>query len=130
MSETWLGWDTLNGQSWLSPVSEIEHLLDSQRRFQAMLADGDDNFYSRTDLRMFIDKRRTEARMKILAAYNQERNVDAAASQDLLLHAAAKIKVSPLNTMQLIKDYPNLFRQTYPEGPNGSMPLHFAASAV
>ena len=112
-----MAWGTWNGQSWLSSVSEIEHLLDNQRRFLAMLADGDDNFYSRTDLRMSIDKRKTEARMKILAAYNQERNTNAAASQDLVLHAAAKIKVSPLNTMQLIKDYPNLVRQTNPEGP-------------
>ena len=65
---------------------------------------------------MFIDQRRTEARMKILVAYNQGRNIDAAA-QDIVLHAAAKIKVPPLNTMQLIKDYPNLVRQTNPEGP-------------
>ncbi|KAL7535127.1 hypothetical protein ACHAXR_006288 [Thalassiosira sp. AJA248-18] len=134
MSDPLLLWETLHrghGQSWLSPVSEADHIIDSQRRFQAMLADGDDIFYSRTDLRMFIDKCRTEALQLILVAFSETHNTDAEAPQELVLHAAAKIRVSPLNTKQLIKDYPNFVRQTYPEDdPNGSTPLHYSAAAV
>ncbi|KAL7546405.1 hypothetical protein ACHAWF_009744 [Thalassiosira exigua] len=124
--EAWHGW---HGQSWRSPLDEIEHLLDSQRRWQAMLADGD-IFYSRTDLRMFIDKYRTEAKLKILALYSSMYLNGDEVPQEFLLHAAARLKVSPINTVQLIKDYPYLVWQTRPNTPHGSLPIHFAAAAV
>ena len=130
--ETWHRWH--GDRSHLaSPVSEIDHILDSQRRFQAMLADGD-IFYSRTDLRMMIDKAKTDARLRILEAFNQQHNGNHAeeACEELVLHAAAKIMVAPLNMMQLIKDYPELVAARYPrpEGPTGALPLHYAAAAV
>jgi len=69
--------------------------------------------------------------MKIMELYSQTcHETDAELSEDLVLHAAAKIMVSPLNIALLIKDYPDFICQTYPEGPRGSMPLHFAAAAV
>lgn len=133
MSDALLTWETWRGrqgaQPWLSPESEIDDVLDSQRRFQAKLADGD-IFYSRTDLRMFIDRCKTEARTKIVAVYSETSSNVEIPSQELVLHAAAKLNISPLNTKQLIKDYPDLVRETYPEGPNGSLPLHVAAAAI
>lgn len=118
-------WQLGQRQSWSSSLSEIDHLLDSQRRFQTMLADAD-VFYSRSDLRMFIDRCRAEARTQLLAAYRQGHAVDGAESQEpeLVLHAAAKIKVSPLNARQLIKDYSNCVRGEF----TGSV-LHVAAAA-
>mmetsp|Transcript_34907 Transcript_34907/g.75367 ORF Transcript_34907/g.75367 Transcript_34907/m.75367 type:complete len:286 (+) Transcript_34907:67-924(+) len=125
--ETWHQWQS---QSWQLPMLEIDNLLDRQRRFLGMLADSD-IFYSRTDLRMFIDKCKTEARTKIMELYSQTcHETDEELSKDLVLHAAAKIMVSPLNIALLIKDYPDFICQTYPEDPRGSMPLHFAAAAV
>ena len=92
-----------------------------------MLKDND-VFYSRTDLRMFIDKCRADAMSKLLSAFS---DVDEASGHDYILHAAAKLKVSPLNTEQLIKDYPELVHHSYPEdSPNASLPLHLAAAAV
>eukprot|EP00956_Cyclotella_meneghiniana_P019678 scaffold34049_cov71-Cyclotella_meneghiniana.AAC.3 len=110
-------------------VEDVDQILDSQRRFQAMLADVD-VFYSRTDLRMLIDQKRNEARTKLLGYYYEARgdNLDAETLPNLVLHAAAWLKVSPLNTMQLINDYPDLVR--YQDGLNGSMPLHIAVKAV
>ena len=121
--ETWHRWQ---GTS-LSLIDEVNNLLDSQRRFQSMLKDND-VFYSRTDLRMFIDKCRADALSKLLSAFS---DVDEASGQNYILHAAAKLKVSPLNTAQLIKDYPELVHHSHPEdSPNGSLPLHLAAAAV
>ena len=108
---------------WSSPAAEIDHILDSQRRYKAMLADID-VFYSRSDLRMFVDQCRAKARAKLLAAYDQESST-AAPREDLVLHAAAKIQVSPLNVAQLIEDYPGLVRRA----SRGSLPLHVAATA-
>ena len=81
---------------------------------------------------MMIDKAKSDARLRILEAFNQQHNADHAEepSQELVLHAAAKIMVSPLNMMQLIKDYPDLVLARYPEGSMGSLPLHYAAAAV
>ena len=120
--ETWFNWQ---GSS-LSILDQINNILDSQRRFQSMLKDND-VFYSRTDLRMFIDKCRADALSKLLSAFS---DVDEASGQDYILHAAAKLKVSPLNTAQLIKDYPELVHSRPEDIPNGSLPLHLAAAAV
>ena len=58
-------------------------------------------------------------------------DIDETTGQDYILHAAAKLKVSPPNTAQLIKDYPDLVHHSHPENsPNGSLPLHLAAAAV
>ena len=110
-------------------VEEVDRLLDSQRRFISMLDDGD-IFYSRIDLRMFIDKCRDNARSKILEVYTETHGIHPETSQELVLHAAAELKVSPQNITQLIRDYPDLIHQTYPKGPNGSLPLHLVSSAV
>ena len=118
--ETWHRWQ---GTSYPSPVSEINEILDSQRRFQSMLADGD-VFYSRTDLRMFIDKCRADAMNKILAAFN---DIDESSNHNIILHAAAKLKVSPQNTALLITEWPELVSHSYPKL---SLPLHFSAAAV
>jgi hypothetical protein len=123
-------WQSLSfSRSLFSGVEEVDRLIDSQRRFTAMLAGGD-VFYSRTDLRVFIDKCRNEARDKILSLYSEIQNEDHDASRVLVLHAAARLKISALNLGQLIKDYPDLVRLQYPDGSNGSLPLHFAAAAV
>jgi len=123
--ETWFNWQ---GSPPLSILDQINNLLDSQRRFQSMLKDND-VFYSRSDLRMFIDKCRRDARSNLLTAFS---DIDeTTGGQDHILHAAAKLKVSPLNSEQLIKDYPELVEHKYPEdSPNGSLPLHLAAAAV
>ncbi|KAL3791832.1 hypothetical protein HJC23_002463 [Cyclotella cryptica] len=117
----------LLSSSLFTGAEEVDLLLDKQRRFQAMLADGD-IFYSRSDLRMFIDKCRNDARSKLLDLYSEFHKTDPETLQDLVLHAAAWLKVSPLNTMQLIRDYPELISHRF--GPNGSLPLHIAARAV
>mmetsp|Transcript_26098 Transcript_26098/g.55065 ORF Transcript_26098/g.55065 Transcript_26098/m.55065 type:complete len:262 (+) Transcript_26098:184-969(+) len=140
--ETWHGWLRGNQRSWQSPVDEIEHMLDSQRRFQSMLADGD-IFYSRSDLRLFIDQCREETRVKLLLAYNGQMPTDhnddimdvESSGEELVLHAAAKLKVSPLNTMQLLRDYPEFIRQKISTRGQaalqaGSLPLHIAAAAM
>ena len=56
---------------------------------------------------MFVNGCRTEARTKIMAAYGRgaNRDVGAEPSRGLVLHAAAKIGVSPSNTTRLIEDY-------------------------
>jgi len=122
--ETWHRWQ---GSS-QSPIDQINNILDSQRRFQSMLKDND-VFYSRSDLRMFIDKCKRDALSKLLSAFS---DIDeTTGGQDYILHAAAKLKVYPLNAEQLIKDYPELVEHKYPEdSPNGSLPLHLAAAAV
>jgi len=123
--ETWFNWQSSPP---LSILDQINNLLDSQRRFQSMLKDND-VFYSRSDLRMFIDKCRRDARSNLLTAFS---DIDeTTGGQDYILHAAAKLKVSPLNAEQLIKDYPELVEHKYPgDIPNGSLPLHLAAAAV
>jgi len=122
--ETWFNWQ---GTS-LSLIDEVNNILDSQRRFQSMLKDND-VFYSRTDLRMFIDKCRRDARSNLLSAFSDIE--ETTGGQDYILHTAAKLKVSPLNSEQLIKDYPELVQHKHPEdSPNGSLPLHLAAAAV
>jgi ankyrin repeat protein len=117
---------TFYSPSRYTAVEEVDRILDSQRRYQAMLAD-EDIFYSRTDLRMFIDQHRNEAKSKLLGFYSQAHNVDVETLPDLVLHAAAWLRVSPLNTRQLIKDYPDLIRH---RDGLGSLPLHIAVKAV
>lgn len=128
MIDPFLSWNSfLLYRRVFTSAEEIDLLLDRQRRFQAMLAD-EDIFYSRSDLRMFIEKCRNDARKKLLALYSETHNTDPETLQDLVLHAAAWLKVSPLNTIQLIRDYPELISHRF--GPKGSLPLHIAASAV
>ena len=125
MSDALLLWESWNrqGSPPQSPVDQVNNILDSQRRFQSMLKDND-VFYSRSDLRMFIDKCRRDALSRLLTAFS---DIDeTTGGQDYILHAAAKLKVSPLNTAQLIKDYPEHLE----DSPNGSLPLHLAAAAV
>jgi ankyrin repeat protein len=128
MTDPLMTWDTFSfASSLISGVEEVDLLLDRQRRFQAMLAD-EDIFYNRTDLRMLIDRSRDEARAKLLALYAENHDIEPEILSDLVLHAAAWLKVSPLNTIQVIKDYPDLVRQR--DGPQGSLPLHIAATAT
>ena len=128
MSNPFIG-DLLSALPRFASVEEVDQILDSQRRFQAMLADVD-VFYSRTDLRMLIDQKKNAARTKLLSYYSEAfgNDLDADTLPNLVLHAAAWLRVSPLNTIQLIKDYPDLVR--YQNGPNGSMPLHVAVKAI
>ncbi len=112
-------------------VEKIDQLLDSQRRYAAMLNDGDDVFYSRTDMRMLIDKFRVDARKSLLSLYCDVHGInDIASAQDLILHAAAEFKLSHRNTCLLIREYGHLINLSHPEGPYGSMPLHIAAAAT
>ena len=122
----WECWYRWQGSPPQSPVDQINNILDSQRRFQSMLKDND-VFYSRTDLRMFIDKCRADALSKLLSAFS---DIDETSGHDYILHAAAKLMVSPLNTEQLIKDYTELVQHKHPDDTNGSLPLHLAAAAV
>ena len=123
--ETWHRWQ--GQEAWRSPVYQINDILDSQRRFQLMLADedvaDDDIYYSQEDLRIFIEKCRNDARTKLIVACS---DVDESTSPDYILHAAAKIKLSPQNTAQLITDYLDLISSKW----DGSLPLHFATAAA
>ena len=108
-----------------SGIEEVDRLIDSQRRFACMLSD-EDIFYSRTDLRMFIDRCRNDARRELLSLYCEIHGLATESAQDLVLHAAAELRVSPYNTNQLIRDYGNLINHSH----RGSLPLHLAAGAV
>ena len=122
MNNPLITWD-LSGLNHMT----VDQILDLQRDFQAKLAKGD-IFYSRTDLRMYIDRCRNEARTRLLGLYKETRHYDIDSASDLVLHAAAWMKVSSLNTVQLIKDYPDLLRHR--NGPDGSLPLHIAVTAL
>ena len=122
MNNPLITWD-LSGLSYMT----VDQILDLQRDFQAKLVKGD-IFYSRTDLHMYIDRCRNEARANLLELYSEAHHVDSETSSDLVLHAAAWGKISSLNIIQLIKDYPDLLR--HQNGPNGSLPLHIAVTAV
>lgn len=108
-------------------VGKVNSILDRQRGYQKSLSDGD-IFLSRTDLRMHIDRCRVDARTKLLELYSETHTREEETLQDLILHAAAWLQVSPLNMAQLIKDYPDLIR--HHDGPRGLFPVHIAVKAV
>jgi hypothetical protein len=127
MSSPLMTWDDFSRS--LEPPTELEQvnaILDRQRGYQASLTN-EDIFLSRTDLRMHIDRCRQDARTKLQEFYGQAHTVDPNALPDLILHAAAWLKVSPLNTVELIKDYPDLVRH---RDGNGSLPLHTSVKAM
>jgi hypothetical protein len=105
---------------------ECDEILDRQRRLAAMARDTE-SLYSIVDLHMLVAHCRDSAKAKILAYYGESYRMSAAAPDELVLHAAAELKVSPLNTAQLLQDYPNLISY---KTTRGMLPLHVAVTAT
>lgn len=127
MSSPLMTWDNFSRSLELpTELEQVNVILDRQRGYEASLTNGD-IFLSRTDLRMHIDRCRLDARVKLQEWYSQAHMVDPNALPDLILHASAWLKVSPHNTNQLVKDYPDLVRH---RDGNGSLPLHTCVRSV
>ncbi len=103
----------------------VNEILDRQRRLAVMASDTD-SMYSIVDLQMLVEHCKESARSKILAYYGETYLVIAPAPEELVLHAAAELKVSPLNTAQLVQDYPTLIRHKN----HGMLPLHVAVAST
>lgn len=109
----------------ISNMLSVNEILDRQRRLAAMASDTD-SLYSILDLHMLVEHCRDLAMAKILAYYAEAYRMNAPAPDELVLHAAAELKISPLNTVQLVEDYPNLIRYNY----RGMLPLHVVVAAT
>ena len=109
----------------ISKMECVNEILDRQRRLQAMASDTD-SLYSIVDLQMLVEHCKESAKSKLLAYYGETYLVVAPAPEVLVLHAAADLKVSPLNTVQLVQDYPALIRHKN----HGILPLHVAVAAT
>ena len=105
---------------------DVNEILDRQRRLAAMASDSESSMYSTIDLHMLVEHCRDFAKAKILAFHGETHGMGAAAADELVLHAAAELKVSPLNTVQLVQDYPDLIRHKH----RGMLPLHVVVAAT
>lgn len=109
----------------ISNLKSVDEILDRQRRL-AVMANTKDRVYSVVDLLMLIETCRDLAKSKILRYYGENFLLVAPAPEELLLHAAAELRVSPLNTVQLVQDYPDYIRHMN----HGTLPLHIAVAAT
>lgn len=109
----------------ISNMECVNEILDRQRRLAVMASDTD-SMYSIVDLQMLVEHCKESSRSKILAYYGETYLVIAPAPEELVLHAAAELKVSPLNTAQLVQDYPTLIRHKN----HGMLPLHIAVAST
>ena len=109
----------------ISNMECVNEILNRQRRLAAMASDTE-SLYSIVDLHMLVEHCSELAKSKILAYYGESYRMDTPAPDELVLHAAAELKVSPLNTAQLVHDYPDLIRHKY----RGMMPLHVVVAAT
>ena len=108
----------------ISNLKEVDQILDRQRRLAVMASNGN-RMYSIVDLQLLVEQCREVAMSKILACYD-ETLVVSPASEELVLHAAAELRVSPLNTVQLVQDYPECIHHMN----NGMLPLHLVVAAT
>ena len=109
----------------ISNMECVNEILDRQQRLAAMASDTD-SLYSIVDLQMLVEHCRDSAKSKILAYYAETYLVVAPAPEELVLHGAAELKVSPSNTAQLVQDYPSLIRHKN----HGMLPLHVVVAAT
>ena len=106
-------------------TENVDKLIDKQRRLSAMASDSD-SLYSVVDLQILVEHCRDLAKSKMLAFYSQRHLMGADATDELVLHAAAELKVSSLNLAQLVQDYPNLICHKH----RGMLPLHVVVAAT
>lgn len=109
----------------INHMENVNEIIDRQRRFAEMASDAD-SLYSIVDLHMLVEQCRGFARAKILAYHEETNQMGAAATDELVLHAAAVLKVSPSNATQLVQDYPDLVRRKH----LGMLPLHVVVAAT
>ncbi|KAL7495217.1 hypothetical protein ACHAWT_006936 [Skeletonema menzelii] len=109
----------------ISKMDCVNEILDRQQRLAAMASDTG-SLYSIVDLQMLVEHCKESAKLKILAYYGETYLVVAPAPEELVLHAAAELKVSPLNSAQLVQDYPTLIRHEN----HGVLPLHVVVAAT
>lgn len=103
----------------------VDKLIDKQRRLSAMASDPD-TLYSAVKLQTLVEQYRDYVKSKMLAFYSQTHLMGADATDELVLHAAAWLKVSSLNLAQLVQDYPNLICHKH----RGVLPLHVVIAAT
>ena len=107
-------------------TEDVDKLIDKQRRLSAMASDSD-SLYSVADLQILVEHCRELAKSKMLAFYGSRHlMMGADATDELVLHAAAELKVSSLNLAQLVQDYPNLICHRH----HGMLPLHVVVAAT
>lgn len=104
--------------------TQLNALLNQQRGYAKTLRQPDmDVFYSRTDLRMFIDQRKEMARKLLLNNWTKQ-------SDQFIFHTAIFYKVNAPNLRQLMADYAFCAELVDACNHYGATPLHLLAASV